>query len=704
MNGKYNYERDEWIKKQQEKINGFHNDIKQMAENYKQKPETIAELMQFYSKFYKYSPNNNLLIKNQNPFSSFVASYKDWQDKGYNVKKGEKGIAIFVPIVSEVFKPIGEEEYKKLNQATNEEKRLIEKEQLKVKTVTNFRLGHVFDISQTDCPTKDYPKFFDMGYPSEEHSRLYDQVKEYSKNIGIPVHEKDLKSISLRGLFNFNNNEIFINSNLNDTERLSTLTHELGHAIMHKYNDKIPSEVKEYEADCISIMLQNKFSIEITDIRKAHLSEHYKLLNKDFDFDESLKRIGKTYSKVVEEMNPYLVSKQIEKEKVKEPMITANETINDKINTLGDQQNEINTIESGHFNNQQEVKSKPHKEKYQQYSKYENQAIIENIKQNIDIVELARSLGYTPVQEGSLYTLKEHDSLKLYPNTNSFARFSEQQSNGNYKGGSVIDLVMELNGISLQESIELLKKQVVSPTYAEIKRSTPIAEKHDVVTPFVLPQKVKGQYKRAYAYLTQTRGIDGNIVNEMMKRNHIYQDKYNNVVFCGKDKNDNIVYATRKSTYTKTEKPFPPLDVGGSNQKVGVFVNNNAPTLVVNEAFIDSLSYMTLLNLKGKDYNKQNYLALGGISSKPVIHHLKENKNIEKVVLALDNDETGIKTTQKIVEKINELLEELDRDIKVDVCVPYEKDFNEDLKNVRLKQEKKLTPSNEKLQFNEMEM
>lgn len=679
MKGKYNYERDEWIKKQQETIKGFHNDIKQMAENYKQKPETIAELMQFYSKFYKYSPNNNLLIKNQNPFSSFVASYKDWQDKGYNVKKGEKGIAIFVPIVSEVFKPIGEEEYKKLSQATSEEKKLIEKEQIKVKTVTNFRLGHVFDISQTDCPTKDYPKFFDMGYPSEEHSRLYDQVKEYSKSIGIPVHEKDLQSIALRGLFNFNNNEIFINNYLNDTERLSTLTHELGHAIMHKYNDKIPSEVKEYEADCISIMLQKKFGIEITDIRKAHLSEHYKLLNKDFNFDESLKRIGKTYSKVIEEMNPYLVPKQIEKE-----------IINDKINALVDQQN-----------NQQEVKSKPHKEKYQQYSKDENQVIIENIKQNIDIVELARSLGYTPVKEGSLYTLKEHDSLKLYPNTNSFARFSEQQSNGNYKGGSVIDLVMELNGLSLQESIELLKKQVVSPTYTEIKRSAPIAEKHDVVTPFVLPEKVKGQYKRAYAYLTQTRGIEGNIVNEMMKRNHIYQDERNNIVFCGKDKDDNIVYATKKSTITNS--PYRG-DVAGSNQKVGVFVNNNAPTLVVNEAFIDSLSYMTLLNLKGKDYNKQNYLALGGISSKPVIHHLKENQNIEKVVLALDNDETGIKTTQKIVEKINELSEQLDRDIKVDVCVPYEKDFNEDLKKVRLKQEKKLTPSNEKLQFNEMEM
>ncbi len=338
------------------------------------------------------------------------------------------------------------------------------------------------------------------------------------------------------------------------------------------------------------------------------------------------------------------------------------------------------------------------------YSKEENEALCREIKQSIDIVELSRSLGFTPVKEGRLYRLKEHDSIALYPDTNSFSRFSETQSNGKFKGGSVIDLVMELNGSTLQESIELLKSQISSPVYTEIKRSiTPASTKQEVDTPFVLPEKTVGQYKHAFAYLTRTRNIDDAIVSEMMKSNHIYEDKYHNAVFCGKDKDDKVVYATRKSTRTNLEKPFPPLDVAGSNQEVGIFVNNNSNTLVVNEAFIDSMSYMTLLNLKGKDYQKQNYLALGGVSPKPVIHHLKENQNINKVILALDNDEAGKRTTAKIKPLVEELAKEANRKINIEVCVPHEKDFNEDLKKVRVKQEKKLRPSNEKPQQYEME-
>jgi hypothetical protein len=300
------------------------------------------------------------------------------------------------------------------------------------------------------------------------------------------------------------------------------------------------------------------------------------------------------------------------------------------------------------------------------------------------------------VREGSLYRLKEHDSIALYPSTNSFSRFSETQSNGKYVGGSVIDLVMELTGASLQDSIELLKNETNLPTYSEIKRSFPstsnTSKENEEVTPFVLPEKTNGKYNRTFAYLTKTRGIDNQIVSEMMKNNYIYEDERHNAVFCGKDKSDNIVYATKKSTITESKYRG---DVAGSNQEIGVFVNHNANTLVVNEAFIDSMSYMTLMSFKGKDYHNQNYLALGGVSGKPVIHHLKENEQINKVILALDNDNAGKKTIDRIIPMIDELAKENNRKIDIEICIPREKDFNEDLKKVRKTQEKKLKPLKE---------
>jgi Zn-dependent peptidase ImmA (M78 family) len=82
----------------------------------------------------------------------------------------------------------------------------------------------------------------------------------------------------LRGAFYPNENEIRISDKLNDTERLSTLTHELGHALMHNSKEafKLPEPVRELEADAVSIMLQQYFGISLTDSRKRHFSENYR--------------------------------------------------------------------------------------------------------------------------------------------------------------------------------------------------------------------------------------------------------------------------------------------------------------------------------------------------------------------------------------------------------------------------------------------
>ena len=46
-----------------------------------------------------------------------------------------------------------------------------------------------------------------------------------------------------------------------------------------------------------------------------------------------------------------------------------------------------------------------------------------NIAKSVDLIEVARSLGYTPKKIGRFYTLKEMDSMRIYDRKNWF-RFS----------------------------------------------------------------------------------------------------------------------------------------------------------------------------------------------------------------------------------------------------------------------------------------
>src|SRR5580693_1228463 len=51
------------------------------------------------SRFRRYSWGNVLLISSQRPAATHVAGYHMWNQLGRSVKKGEKGIMIFAPMV-----------------------------------------------------------------------------------------------------------------------------------------------------------------------------------------------------------------------------------------------------------------------------------------------------------------------------------------------------------------------------------------------------------------------------------------------------------------------------------------------------------------------------------------------------------------------------------------------------------------------------
>lgn len=275
------FDKKEWLEKQDTDKSALIQSVNAVVDGWEENPETIAELAAFASRFYRYSPNNIAAILSQNDGATFVASFPAWKEHGYKVNKGEKGIKIFVPTPVTLFDRDGME--MQVRFATPEEKEKIKNGEIKTWEKMHFKLGTVFDIAQTNCPVEDYPKFYSMGYADVSKAALIEQLKQYSETaFNCPVYETNLQSIGLRGAYFPEENAIRLNEKLEDSERLSTLIHELGHATLHNMDsgDRTPPMLqRELEADMYALMLQSRLEIPIEDGRKRHLADHYRAYN-----------------------------------------------------------------------------------------------------------------------------------------------------------------------------------------------------------------------------------------------------------------------------------------------------------------------------------------------------------------------------------------------------------------------------------------
>lgn len=255
------------------------------AENFQQDPLKIAEVLKFSSQFYQYSYRNTILIHRQNPNATFVQSFDKWKEAGAFIRRGQRGINILVPVRATLIKD--GDSWVSLRDASMEQKEAYQTGGIEAKEVTRYRIGTVFDISQTTYPPEKYPEFYHMGYTDSRKGTIAQGLKNYcEKELRCPVYDSDLQSISLRGTFDRVYNRIQLNERLEDTERLSTLSHEMGHALLHKDHKKAGTKStaqKEFEADALSLMISYHFGIEVTEKRKEHLSSHYRALEKEID-------------------------------------------------------------------------------------------------------------------------------------------------------------------------------------------------------------------------------------------------------------------------------------------------------------------------------------------------------------------------------------------------------------------------------------
>lgn len=244
------------------------------------------------------------------------------------------------------------------------------------------------------------------------------------------------------------------------------------------------------------------------------------------------------------------------------------------------------------------------------------------------------------------YKTRTHDSLKI--SNGMWYWFSR-----GIGGKSALDYLIQVEEYSFTDAVShLINQRGLEKRYIQKQELT----EKEKIDRLVLPQKAYTNNK-VISYL-KGRGISKNIIDECINKGLIYQEyPNNNVVFVGYDNENNPRYAgvrgTNQSRYMH--------DAYGSDKaysfKIKSFKQSNIVHLF--EGAIDLLSYATLKEMNNEIWDEENLLSLAGVYSpgkdilnakvpKTVTNFLKNNPNIDTIILHFDNDEAGRIATKAI--------------------------------------------------------
>ena len=226
--------------------------------------------------FHAYSARNVMLILSQNPDATHCAGYRAWQKVNRQVRKGEKGLMIFAPMV---FKGRDDDD----------------------DTYIRFKVTTTFDISQTDGEP------LDEGLPPSEliggDENLYALLKRFSVERGVPVLEECCRGGSngfCRYKVDGSPEFIQVDPNRPLANRIKTLLHEIGHSLMHTYEGYRTHSEKsriELEAESFAFMMSSYFGIDSSGYSFKYLASW----SEDDDPTQTIQEIGKAIQTVAKE-------------------------------------------------------------------------------------------------------------------------------------------------------------------------------------------------------------------------------------------------------------------------------------------------------------------------------------------------------------------------------------------------------------------
>lgn len=221
--------------------------------------EKYKTFLSSMAKFHNYSLNNQILIAVQKPDSTLCAGYTTWQKQNRYVKKGEKGIRIICPA------PYKKEYLKDVIDKTTGKPELLPdgkaKQEIVQKVIPFFKVGYVYDISQTEG--QPLPEIADIleGDLDEGLKSLKEAMLQVSP---VPVCFQPIDG-ETNGFYSPAAGEIVVDSTLSEKQSLKTLIHETAHALLHNpeaSSSQSTRETKEVEAESVAYVVCQYFGLD----------------------------------------------------------------------------------------------------------------------------------------------------------------------------------------------------------------------------------------------------------------------------------------------------------------------------------------------------------------------------------------------------------------------------------------------------------
>jgi hypothetical protein len=240
-----------------------------------QKSAEFRNFLIAMSHFHNYSWGNQMLIWLQKPDARHVAGYNTWRDLGRYVKKGESGIAILAPLgptsaitwiratdnaiyaikrsekgwaIYDNDENLIEDGFPTYSAAARRLKEMGFVEKKQTLNVNNFKIVHIFDITQTEG--KPLPEFEVPQLTTGMNQTLFDGLMDIAKAESVTVSFDPELSKTTRAEGYFQRPKfIWIRPENPPATQLNTLLHEFSHYFTEEVFS-IPHKDAETIAEC----------------------------------------------------------------------------------------------------------------------------------------------------------------------------------------------------------------------------------------------------------------------------------------------------------------------------------------------------------------------------------------------------------------------------------------------------------------------
>lgn len=308
----------------------------------------------------------------------------------------------------------------------------------------------------------------------------------------------------------------------------------------------------------------------------------------------------------------------------------------------------------------------------------------EQMKQVFDtnLIDFAVQNGFQ-IEKGDRHSVhvKNSGGLYLFNHGRGYYCYTTERK------GNIIDFVKDYFGLDFKGSVEKILGCRAYEQTAHYVIPTEKKPKEDLV----LPPKAK-DFNRTIAYLTQTRGIDKEIVYAMINQGKVYQAvtekngyTFQNCAFVGYDGDGKPRYCALRSP--SRDNSFR-QDVENSDKTYGFCMEGKSNRVYEFEAPIDAMSHATLCKLNGIDWREDHRVAEGCLSDKALYRYLERHPEITEIVFCYDNDRDGT-LPDGTPHNHGQVRAESSADIFADlgyntfIQTPNTKDFNQDLVTFR---------------------